>query len=128
MEYRSNTPDDEQLHFDVWCKHVVSDHPQFDYWYKVLQLELLFLQFLRSQRQQDFSFSYVESFGKIIPWMFALDHYHYLLAVNNTCSTTYEQFLNGNFVTEKSSHTFSALVCNQVHEQLNAMVKVDEEY
>ena len=26
VEYRSNTPDDEQLHFDEWCKHMTSDH------------------------------------------------------------------------------------------------------
>ena len=81
--------------------------------------------FLRSQREQHFV-SYVESLGKIIPWMFALDHYHYarwmtvhvrdLLTLENTCPTTHEQFLNGNFVTQKTSHKFSALAHDQVHE------------
>ena len=113
---------------------MASDHPQFDYWYTVLQLELLFLQFLRSQREQHFV-SYVESLGKIIPWMFVLDHYHYarwmtvhvrdLLTLENTCPTTHEQFLNGNFVTQKTSHRFSALAHDQVHEQRNAMAKGD---
>ena len=109
---------------------MASGHPQFDYWYKVLQLELLFLQFLRSQREQQF-IPYVELLGKIIPWMFALDHYHYagwmtvhvadLLDLENTSPATYAQFLNGHFVTQKSSNKFSALSHDQVHEQLNAI-------
>ncbi len=37
-EYCINTPDDEQQQFDEWCKQMASDHPQFDYLYKVLQL------------------------------------------------------------------------------------------
>ena len=133
-KYCTNTPDDEQHVFDEWCKDMASDHPQFDYWYTVLQLELIFLQFLRSQREQHFV-SYVESLGKIIPWMFSLAHYHNarwmtvhvrdLLTLENTCPTTHEQFLNGNFVTQKTSHKFSALAHDQVHEQRNAMVKGD---
>ena len=75
-EYQKNTPDGEQLHFDEWCNEMASEHPQFDYRFKVWKLELPFLQFLRSQRQQNFVPN-VESLGKIIPWMFALDHYNY---------------------------------------------------
>ena len=68
--------------------------------------------------------------------MFALDHYHYarwmtvhvrdLLNLQNTCQAIYAQFLSGNFVTQKSNHKFSALAHDQVHEQLNAMVKGDD--
>ena len=75
-EYQKNKPEGEQLHFDEWCYEMASEQPQFDYWFKVWKLELLFLQCLRSQRQQNFV-SYVESLGKIIPWMLALDRYHY---------------------------------------------------
>ena len=53
-DYQLNTPDDEQLHYDEWCKQMAAEHPQFDYWFKVLQLELLFLQFLRSLRHNNF--------------------------------------------------------------------------
>jgi hypothetical protein len=132
--YHIMTPDSETLDFDMWCKHMASDHPQFYYWHKVLQLELLFLQFLRSQREGQFDV-YIESLGKIIPWMFALDHYHYarfmtfhvkdLLALQDTCPTIYDEFVKGNFVTQKSRHKCSALAHDQVHEQLNAMVKGD---
>ena len=133
-DYQLNTPEDEQLHYDEWCKQMAAEHPQFDYWFKVWQLELLFLQFLRSQRQQQF-LPYLQSLGKIIPWMFALDHYHYarwmtvhvrdLLALEANCPTTHAQFIKGNFVTQKTTHKFSALAHDQVHEQLNAMVKGD---
>ena len=65
-EYRTNRSDEEQLNFEEWCKYMASTHPQFDYWQKVLLLEVLFLHFMRSQRQQRFM-DYVESLGKIIP-------------------------------------------------------------
>ena len=128
------TTDGDKLDFDAWCKHTAPDHPQFHYWHQVIQLELLFLQFLRSQREWKFDM-YVESLRKIIPWMFALDHYHYarwisfrvkdLLALNVTCPAVYDKFVKGNFVTQKSQHKFSALAHDHVHKQLNAMVKAD---
>ena len=134
VAYQATMPDDETVAFDDWCRQMSSKHPQFDYWHKVLQLEILFLQFMRSQREGLFCL-YVESLGKIIPWMFALDHYHYarwltahvkdMLALENLCPSTYTQFMNGNFVTQKSRHKFSAMAHDQVHEQLNAMVKDD---
>jgi hypothetical protein len=51
-------------------------HPQFDYGNKVLKLEVLFLQFLKSQCEANFQM-YVETLAKIVPWMFAMDHIHY---------------------------------------------------
>ena len=41
-EYRTNRSDEEQLKFEERCKYMASTHPQFDYWQKVLQLEVLF--------------------------------------------------------------------------------------
>ena len=108
---------------------MVSDHPQIDYWYKVLQFEILFIQFLRSQHQQDFV-PYVESLGKFIPWMFTLDHYDNARGMTvhvQDLLTPQEHLsyynLNGNFVTQKSSHEFSVLAHDQIHDQ--AMVKGD---
>ena len=45
---------------------MTSTRPQFHYWHNVLQLELLFLQFLISQRDPNIDMN-VESLGKIIP-------------------------------------------------------------
>ena len=61
---------------------MTSTRPQFYYWHNVLQLELLFLQFLRYQRDLNFDM-YVELLGKIIHWMFALDHYRYACWMTN---------------------------------------------
>ena len=69
---------------------------------------------------------HIESLREIIPLMFALDHYHYarwmsfhvkdLLALNVTCPAENDEFVKGNFVTQKSQHKCSALAHDQVHE------------
>ena len=109
-------------------------HRQFAYWNKVFNLELLLLQFLRRQREANFLL-YVQTLGKIIPWMFALDHIHYarwltvrviyLLQLQSRCPDVYADFVGGNFVTRKTSHKFSSLAHDEVHEQQNAIVKGD---
>ena len=119
----------------IGVKNVLKNTPQFDYWYTCWKLELLYLQFLRSQREQTYV-AYVESLSKIIPWMFALDHYLYarwmsvhlrdLLALEVECPAVHQEFSEkGNFVTQKTTHKFSGLAHDQVHEQLNAMIKGD---
>lgn len=45
------------------------------------------------------------------------------LEINN--KDIHEEFLKGNFVTQKTKRMFSAMAHDQVHEQLNAMVKGD---
>ena len=111
-----------------------SQSPQFSSWHKTLQLELLFLRFLRGQRELNFK-EFIASLLKITPWMFAMDHFHYarwmavhvmdLLNLQRTSEDTYKEFMKGNFVTQKTNNRFSAMAHDQVHEQLNAMVKGD---
>ena len=65
--------------------------------------------------------------------MFALDHIHYsrwltihLKDLNDlpvVCPSEYNAFSNGKFVTQKSTHRFSAIPHDQSHEQQNAVVK-----
>ena len=133
-EYRENTPDDEHFSFKEWCLQMVLNHPQFSYWYKTYQLILLYLRFLRAQREQNYK-EYVASLIDIVPWMFVLDHFHYsrwlavhvtdLLELEKNSTDTHQEFLKGNFVTQKTSNKFSSMAHDQVHEQLNAMVKGD---
>lgn len=62
-----------------------------------------------------------------------MDHYHYarwltvhvtdLNELRNDFPDTQKEFDEGNFVTQKSWHKFSALAHDQVHEQQNAVVK-----
>ena len=46
--------------FDDWCADMEINHPQFLYWSKTLKLEILFLQFMRAQRESNF-LMYIEA-------------------------------------------------------------------
>ena len=72
---------------------------------------------------------YLEALGSIIPWMFAMDHFHYarwlsvhvrdLMQLEVECPTVWNELLNEHFVTQKSSHKFSMMAHDHIHEQLN---------
>ncbi len=127
--YKEELTSEDTLDFDDWCNHMQVSHPQFNY-SKVMKLQLLFLQFLRSQREANFQL-YIEALGKIIPWMFAMDHIHYarwltihvidLLQLQSRCPEIYEDYVKGRFVTQKTSHKFSCLAHDQIHEQQNSI-------
>jgi hypothetical protein len=132
--YQETVDEDDMVPFSEWCDSMAQRHPQFCYWNKTLQLQMLFLKFLKSQREGNFLL-YIESLGKMIPWMFAMDHFHYarwltihvkdLMELHDKCPSTYAEFLKGKFVTQKTCHKFSSIAHDQIHEQLNAMVKGD---
>ena len=132
--YQEDSTTTDMLTFEDWRQQMNEAHPLFAYWNKVFNLELLLLQFLRRQREVNFLL-YVQTLGKIIPWMFALDHIHYarwltvhvidLLQLQSRCPEVYADFVGGNFVTRKTSHKLSSLAHDQVHEQQNAIVKGD---
>ena len=96
------------------CADMETSHPQFLYWSKTLKLEILFLQFMRAQRDGNF-LMYLEALGSIVPWMFAMDHFHYarwlsvhvrdLIQLEHECPKVWNEFLKGHFVTQKTSHT-----------------------
>ena len=50
--------------------------PQFQFWYIMLQLELMLLLLIRSLREANFQL-YVDTLSEMIPWFFALDHVNY---------------------------------------------------
>ena len=47
------------------------------------------------------------------------------MQLHDQCPSAYAEFMAGHFVTQKSSHKFSSMAHDQIHEQLNAMVKGD---
>ena len=49
---------------------------QADYRFKSMELDLLFLEFVKPCRTADFSL-YMETLGHLIPWVFVLDHTHF---------------------------------------------------
>ena len=52
-------------------------------------------------------------------------HVNDLLSVQKKCPSINAEYLKGNFLIQKSKHKFSALAHDQVHEQLNEIVKGD---
>ena len=133
-DYQKTNMNEHLLSFDCWCQKMDTDHAQFCYWSKVLQLECLLLAFIRSQQEANYLL-YVETLTAIIPWMSAMDQYHYarwltvhvtdLNELPNDSLHKHTEFVNGNFVTQKSSQKFSALAHEQIHEQQNAIMKGD---
>ena len=62
--------------FAEWEKSMCTHQPQFSYWNKVMQLEVIFMTFLHCQRQADFEM-YIDTLSKIVSWMFHFNHFHY---------------------------------------------------
>ena len=102
--------------------------PMFLYWDTVFNLELAGLTFVRAHHETNFSL-YLDCL-KIIPWFFALDHYHYarwvpvhIRDMENLPTSIYDIFENGHWVIQKTKNCFSAMPNDQAHEQNNALVK-----
>ncbi len=120
------------MSFEDWCTIQRKSHPQFDYWYRVLQVELLLMVFVRSLREGNFQL-YLSSLSSLAPWFFALDHTHYarwlpvhihdMVTLNTRVPDVHEQFTQGKFVVRKTSRPFSAISVDHAHEQNNAIVK-----
>ncbi|CAC5423003.1 unnamed protein product [Mytilus coruscus] len=124
----------EILSLDEWIEKMQQEHPQFNYWYMTLQLEIDALIFISSIRQGDFEL-YIEALSNIIPWFFALDHIHYsrwlpvhvrdLALLQDHNPQLFHEFSDGQFVVFKSKKKFSAIAVDHAHEQNNALVKSD---
>ena len=120
--------------FDKWCEERMSSSPHFQFWHIALQLELLYLVFVRSFRESDFEL-YLDAIQKLAAWCFALDHTNYarwlpvhlqdMLSLNDKQPYVYHQFQSNGFVVQKTSRRFSSIAVDQAHEQNNALVKGD---
>jgi len=104
----------------------------FNYWLKLLSLEILLLLYIRSICEENFQL-YIEALSKIFPWMFALNNVHYsgwlpihirdMISLTNKHSEILEEFHAGKFVIHKTISKFSAMEIDQCHEQNNATVE-----
>jgi len=133
--YVSGLEDKQNLtSFEDWCADRTKVYPQFQFWFTILQLELVIMIYVRAIRESDFLL-YIDALTKLVPWFFALDHTHYarwtpvhlrdMVALKQTHPAIFSEFLKGNFTVKKTSHTFSAIAIDQAHEQNNACVKGD---
>ena len=76
---------------------------------------------------------YVQSTGQLVPCFFAMDQCNYarwvpvhirdMLALPLNHPEVHQQFLNGNFIVQKSKHLFSLIALDHNHEQQNEMIK-----
>ncbi len=117
--------------FNDWCTLMETQHPQFRYWSKTFNLEVLFFQFLQSQREGNFDLN-ISTLGRIVPWIFSTDHFHYakclpvhvrdLMQQQHHCPGVDIEFRVGHFVTQKTTHCFSKMAHDHVHEQLILML------
>ncbi|MCG8430581.1 MAG: hypothetical protein MJA29_05380, partial [Candidatus Omnitrophica bacterium] len=108
--------------------------PQFLYWYETLESEHSVLEFVREHSTADFKL-YLEVLEQLIPWVYALDYYHYarclpirirdMQVLEQLHPTIHEEFMSCRFLGHKSSRNFSKLALDQIHEQLIDRVKGD---
>ena len=116
IESKSST---DPPNFGEWKTIMESAYPQFQFWSTVLNMQLDYLNFLRSIGTGDLNLSMV-SLERILPWIFAFDHIHYsrwlpfhyqdmeTLRKNN--NVIYEEFVNNsNFVAHTTRNPFSAM-------------------
>ena len=90
------------------------------------------MQLVRSFCEADFKL-YVQCFGQLVPWMFALDHINYarglpvhirdMVQLQRKHPLIRKGFISGNFVVQRSAHVFFTTAIDQAHEQMNAKVK-----
>lgn len=126
--------DDVQTTFEKWCDLRQQLSPQFQYWYLILNMQLVILSLVRSFREANFNL-YCETLNGLIPYFFANNNVNYarwipvhlrdMLSLEQCHPQVAREFNNGNFVVHKSHRAFSALAIDQAHEQANAVVKGD---
>lgn len=103
------------------------------YWDKVIELQLLLNQYVKSLRTGNFNL-YIDALDQMMPWIFALDHGHYarwlvhirdMRTLEQRHPAVYAEFMMGQFVVQRSTHKFSLIALDHCHEQLNKDMKGD---
>ena len=123
------------MNFSEWCLKMEKESPTFQFWSIILKMELVLFAFLRLVRPGNFQL-YLDFMKKMIPWFFALDHFHYarwlsvhisdMTMLENTNFGVYEAFNEfGCFVVSRSKRPFSSMGLDQRHEQHNKDIKGD---
>ena len=117
--------------FETWDERCSAIYPQFRYWNLTLNLQLLILIFIRSQRDGNFQLC-IEALYQLIQYFFAFDQTNYARWVHfhirdlSTLAQVHPNvdmhFRDENFVIHKTARMSSAMSIYQGHEQNNALV------
>ena len=67
--------DDKKLSCEDWQNECRKCSVNAEYWFTVIELEVLLFMLVRSLRESNFDL-FVRCIQDIVPWMFALDHTH----------------------------------------------------
>ena len=112
MDYVSSTPVDEVKEISTWCEDQMAEHPQFQYWSMVLNLEILVLNLVGSIPSGDFQ-QYRKNIQDLIPWSFAMDHINYscslsiylrdMTLLSTLHPSVYTHFSEGRFVAHRTT-------------------------
>ena len=122
-----------RMTFNEWYCQMEGKSPNFQFWLIVLKMEVVLFTFLLSIRTGNFQL-YFYSLEKMIPWFFALDHFHYARSLSvhvsdmkmleMTNPDVYQAFNEfGCFVVSRTKKPFLSMGLNQRHEQHNKDVK-----
>ena len=108
-----------------WLSQQANKSQSCLYWKLIMEYQIHFLIFIRSIREGNFEL-YVESLRKLIKWSFACDKYNYarwlsvhifdLMTMKVKHPDIYENLKKGYFSFQKSTHEFSRMALDQVHE------------
>ena len=94
--------------------------PMFYYWKMIFDLQVIILQFVRSEREREGNFNlYVDVLNSYMKYIFALNHYNYA----RWFSLHVIEFCNGHFVISKTENQFPSIAIDQTHKQNNAVIK-----
>ncbi|KAE8739201.1 hypothetical protein FOCC_FOCC015307 [Frankliniella occidentalis] len=129
-EYNSHPHED--IEFEQWIDERAKNSPTFLFWFTLLNLEIMLLDFVRSVRLGQYN-NFKDALKAMVPWFFVFDHTNYarwlpvhifdLEQLENTCPNVHKSFLEGHFVVNKTNNLFSCLGIDHALEQNNASVK-----
>ena len=71
--YKKQRKDEDNISEEEWEKSY-DNHPMFKFWYLILKLELLLLEFVKYLRSGN-SQCYVETMKQTNSWVFSLEHH-----------------------------------------------------
>ena len=121
------------LDFERWMNEKSYESPICYYWKMIVNLQVLILYFVRSERERNFNLYAI--LNSSMKYIFALNHYNYvrwlslhvddLLKLEYTCPDVYKEFINEHFPISKIENPFSSIFYNTMKTTNNAFYRCE---
>lgn len=117
-----------EMDMEVWKEIMIASSPTFQFWNMIIELEILILIVIRSQREANFRL-YVDSLKSLMFLFFSLDRPNYSrwLTIHirdmESLPSAIRQEFEEHWVLNKTGKRFSSMPLDQVHEQENCKLK-----